>query len=45
MESIQVNADPTDPEAAIATITYHLVATQAREQVRLAVILNGNAGR
>lgn len=41
VESVEVVPDPTDPQAAIATITYQLVATQARERVSLSVTLNG----
>src|SRR5712692_9588279 len=33
VESVDVEADPDDPQAAIATINYKLVATQARERV------------
>jgi uncharacterized protein len=39
LESIAVDADPKDPEAAIATITYRLVATGAVERVSLTVAL------
>jgi len=39
MQSVDVEADPTDPQAAIATITYKLVATQAQERVSLNVSL------
>lgn len=39
VESVDVEADPNDPEAAVATITYKLVATQARERVNLSVTL------
>lgn len=41
IESITVDPDPTDPQAAVATITYRLVATQARERVDLTVTLSG----
>lgn len=37
VESVAVDADETDPEAAIATITYKLVATRVRERVSLKV--------
>ncbi len=37
VESVDVNADPSDPQAAIATLTYRLVATQAQERVSLSV--------
>ena len=40
-ESIDVAADPDDAAAAVATITYRLVATQARERVSLGVTLAG----
>ena len=40
IESIDVVPDPDDPQAAIVTITYQLVATQARERVSLSVTLN-----
>jgi uncharacterized protein len=39
VESVQVDQDPSDPNAAIATINYKLVATQARERVTLNVTL------
>ncbi len=39
VEHIQVEADPDDPQAAIATITYKLVATQSTERVSLSVQL------
>lgn len=45
VESIHVMPDADDPQAAIATITYRLVATQSREQMSLAVTLNGAAER
>jgi uncharacterized protein len=35
----EVEEDPADPEAAVATIEYRLVATQARERVTLSVPL------
>jgi phage baseplate assembly protein W len=41
VESVLVEQDPTDTQAAIATINYKLVATQARERVTLNVILPG----
>lgn len=37
LESVEVAVDPDDPQAAIATITYRLVATQAVERVALSV--------
>jgi phage baseplate assembly protein W len=41
VESVDVEEDPDDPQAAIATIVYRLVATQARERVSLTVTLAG----
>jgi phage baseplate assembly protein W len=41
VESVDVTADPEDPQAAVAAITYKLVATQARESVSLTVTLAG----
>ncbi len=41
VDSVNVDADPEDAEAAVATITYQLVATQARERVSLSVALAG----
>ena len=41
VESVDVSPDPTDPQAAVAGITYKLVATQARERVTLNVTLGG----
>jgi phage baseplate assembly protein W len=41
VESVTVDPDPTDPRAAIATISYRLVATQARDRIRVAVALGG----
>ena len=41
VESVEVLADSNDPQAAIATITYRLVATQVSERVSLSVTLNG----
>ena len=40
IESVNVVPDPEDAQAAIATITYQLVATQTRERVSLHVTLN-----
>jgi uncharacterized protein len=39
--SVGVDADPDDPEAAVATIAYRLVATGAAERVSLTVLLAG----
>ncbi len=41
VESVEVDADPEDSQAAVATITYRLVATQTRERVTLGVTLAG----
>ena len=41
LESVVVDPDPQDAEAAIATITYRLVATRALERVSLSVALAG----
>lgn len=37
VESVEVEPEPDDPQAAIATINYKLVATQARERISLNV--------
>jgi phage baseplate assembly protein W len=39
VESVTVEEDASDPQAAIATITYQLVATGAQERVSLSVTL------
>ena len=39
VQSVDVEPDPTDLQAAIATITYKLVATKVRERVSLSVTL------
>lgn len=39
IETVSVDADPSDAESAIATITYKLVATQTLERVTLNVKL------
>jgi phage baseplate assembly protein W len=41
VESIAVEEDSQDPKAAIATITYRLVATQSVERVSLTVPVTG----
>jgi Bacteriophage baseplate protein W len=41
LESVAVDPDPGDPELALATIFYRLVATQGRERVTLSVALTG----
>jgi uncharacterized protein len=39
VESVDVDADPDDVEAAIATIDYKLVATQVRDRITVTVAL------
>jgi phage baseplate assembly protein W len=41
VDAVDVREDPSDPEAAIATITYLLVATQAQERVSVSVQVAG----
>lgn len=41
VEAVSVEPDPQDSHAAIASITYRLVATQARERVAMSVPLQG----
>lgn len=41
VESVVVDEDSGDPQAAVATITYRLVATQVLERVSLTVSLAG----
>jgi len=41
IESVAVEPDAQDPQAAIATIHYKLVATQTSERVSLSVTLGG----
>jgi hypothetical protein len=41
VESVDVEADPADATAAVATITYKLVATQTLERVSVTVTLGG----
>jgi uncharacterized protein len=41
IEAVNVVADPADPEAAVVTIHYKLIATQTRERVSLTVGLAG----
>ena len=41
VETVSVEPDAADPQAAVATITYRLVATQTQERVRLNVTLAG----
>lgn len=42
VETVSVDPDPGDSEAAIATITYRLIATRALERVSLNVALTGS---
>jgi phage baseplate assembly protein W len=44
VESVAVEEDPDDAQAAIATITYRLVATQTLERVSLNVQLGASPG-
>lgn len=44
LEAVDVAADPADTEAAIATITYRLVATGAAERVAVSVPLGASGG-
>ena len=39
VEAVEIGVDPADPESALATITYRLVATAARERISLSVPL------
>jgi phage baseplate assembly protein W len=39
VEEVEVEEDPDDPEAAVATVEFRLVATQARERVTLSIPL------
>jgi len=39
VESVDVTDDPGDPEAAVATISYKLVATQVRDRITVTVAL------
>jgi phage baseplate assembly protein W len=41
VEDVQVDADETDPQAAVATIKYRLVATRKQETMSLTVSLSG----
>jgi phage baseplate assembly protein W len=41
VRSVQVDPDPDDPEAAIATVAYELVATQARATLAVPIALRG----
>lgn len=44
LEQVDVVADETDREAALATITYRLVATGAAERIAVSVPLGANQG-
>jgi uncharacterized protein len=41
VDAVEVEADPGDPDGAVATVHYTLVATQAGEQITLALELAG----
>jgi uncharacterized protein len=41
VSSVEVEEDPRDPQSAVATVHYQLVATQAASQVSLRVRLGG----
>jgi uncharacterized protein len=41
LDSVDVDPDTNDPDAAVATIVYRLVATQTQERVSLTVQLAG----
>jgi uncharacterized protein len=41
LQSVTVEADPEDAQAAVATLNYRLVATQAADQMRLLIPLAG----
>jgi phage baseplate assembly protein W len=41
VQSIAVDEDPDDPQAAVATIDYRLIATQSSERVSVSVALAG----
>jgi phage baseplate assembly protein W len=41
VESVLVVEDPADPQAAVATVTYTLVATQRQERVSLSLTVAG----
>lgn len=43
IEDVVVGADRVDPQAALAVITFRLVATQTQERVSLAVSVAGGA--
>ena len=41
VEDVQVEEDQQDPESAVATIRYKLIATQTQQQVSLSLRLTG----
>ncbi len=41
LEAVAATASPDDPDAAVLTVTYRLVATGGREQVNLSLQLGG----
>jgi phage baseplate assembly protein W len=41
VEGVDIVPDSADPESALATITYRLVATAARERITVSVPLSG----
>ena len=41
LESVVVESDPDDARAALVSIVYKLVATQARERLSVGIVLNG----
>jgi uncharacterized protein len=41
VRSVQVDPDPTDPEAAVATVNYQLVATQAVATLTVPIAASG----
>lgn len=43
LDGVEVRADDIDPQAAIATITYRLVATQQLERVSLSVAVGSGS--
>jgi phage baseplate assembly protein W len=41
LETIEVEEDPADPGAAVATVTFRIVATQTTERVSATIALTG----
>lgn len=39
VDSVEVEPDPNDPQGAVASITYKLIATQTKQQMTLTVAL------